>query len=169
MFNITNLDRHSVINGRSRFLHRCCSSDINMKNPINENQNNENKKKILIVDDDLDICVTLRKIFEQNGFIAHSFTEPISALENFKGGLYDLLLLDIKMSQMDGIQLYQEMKKIDKEVKVCFLTATEVDFEKFRKEKEFHVLDKERFLRKPIESREIIREITGILNSITRG
>ena len=52
---------------------------------------------------------------------------------------------------------------------MCFLTATEMDFEKFRKEREFYVLDKERFLRKPIESKEIIREITGILNSIIRG
>jgi len=136
---------------------------MNMNIPNNENKNNENKKKILIVDDDPDICVTLRKIFEQNGFMADSFVEPILALENFKAGSYDLLLLDIKMSQMSGFQLHQEMKKIDKEIKVCFLTATEMDFDKFRKEKEFYVLDKERFLRKPIDSKEIIREITGIL------
>ena len=82
-----------------------------MNIPINENKNNENKKKILIVDDDPDICVTLRKIFEQNGFISDSFIEPILALENFKAGLYDLLLLDIKMSQMGGFQLHKEMKK----------------------------------------------------------
>jgi DNA-binding response OmpR family regulator len=137
--------------------------------PINQTKRNENKKKILIVDDDPDICVRLRKIFEQNGFIADSFIEPLLALENFKAGKYDLLLLDIKMSQMGGFQLYQELKKIDKEVKVCFLTAAEMDYEKFRKEKEFYVLDKELFIRKPIESKDIIREITGILNSITRG
>ncbi|HYT46437.1 MAG TPA: response regulator [Methylomirabilota bacterium] len=142
---------------------------MNTNIPIKENKNNQDKKKILIVDDDPDICVTLRKIFEQNGFMADSFIEPLLALENFKAGLYDLLLLDIKMSQMGGFQLHQEMKKIDKEVKVCFLTATEMDFEKFRKVKEFYVLDKERFLRKPIESKEIIKEITEILNSVTRG
>jgi len=142
---------------------------MNTDIPINENKNSEDKKKILIVDYDPDICVTLRKIFEQNGFMSDSFLDPLLALENFKAGLYDLLLLDIKMSQMGGFQLHQEMKKIDKEVKVCFLTATEMDFEKFRKVKEFYVLDKERFLRKPIESKEIIREITGILNSVTRG
>jgi DNA-binding response OmpR family regulator len=140
---------------------------MNMDIPINEN--NMNRKKILIVDDDPDICVTLRKIFEQNGFLVDSFTESILALENFKAGLYDLLLLDIKMSQMGGFQLHQEMKKIDKEVKVCFLTATDMDFEKFGKQKEFYVLDKELFLRKPIESKEIMREVTGILNGIARG
>jgi PleD family two-component response regulator len=47
-------------------------------------KNNENKKKILIVDDDPDICVTLREIFKQNGFIADSFTDPLFALDNLK-------------------------------------------------------------------------------------
>ncbi len=45
------------------------------------------------------------------------------ALDNFKDGLYDLFLLDIKMPEMDGLHLYQEMKKIDNKVNVCFLTA----------------------------------------------
>ena len=134
--------------------------------PINENRNKENKKRILIVDNERDVCITLRKIFEQNGFIADSFIEPILALENFKAGLYDLLLLDIKMSQMGGFQLYQEMKKIDKEVKVCFLTAAEMDYERFKKEKGFYTLEKELFLQKPIENKELIKEITGILNNI---
>jgi len=135
--------------------------------PINENRNKENKKRILIVDDEGDVCITLREIFELNGFIADSFIEPILALENFKAGLYDLVLLDIKMSQMGGFQLYQEMKKIDKEVKVCFLTAAEIDYERFKKEKGFCTLEKELFLRKPIENKELIKEITGILNNIT--
>jgi len=70
------------------------------------------------------------------------------------------------MSQMGGFQLYQEMKKIDKEVKVCFLTAAEMDYERFKKEKGFYTLEKELFLQKPIENKELIKEITGILNNI---
>jgi PleD family two-component response regulator len=54
-------------------------------------KNNENKRKILIVDDDPDSCVTLREIFKQNGFIADSFTDPLLALDNFKADLYVLL------------------------------------------------------------------------------
>ena len=78
-----------------------------------------------MVDDDPDICLTLMEIFKQNGFIADSFTDPLLALDNFKAGLYDLLLLDIKMPEMNGFQLHQEMKKIDNTVKFCFLTAGE--------------------------------------------
>jgi two-component system, OmpR family, response regulator ChvI len=65
-------------------------------------KNNKLKKKILIVDDDPNICVTLREIFKQNGFIADSFTEPHLALDNFKADLNDLLLMDIKMPEMNG-------------------------------------------------------------------
>jgi DNA-binding response OmpR family regulator len=123
-------------------------------------KNNEDRKKILIVDDDPDICVTLKEIFKQNGFIADSFTDPLLALYNFKAGLYDLLLLDIKMPEMNGFQLHQEMKRIDNTVKICFLTAGD---ERFRKENEFCALDKELFLQKPIENAELILELRKLL------
>jgi two-component system response regulator ChvI len=73
-------------------------------------KNNKLKKKIMIVDDETDICVTLREILEQNGFKADAFTDPLLALDNFKAGLYDLLLLDIKMPQMNGFQLSRNEK-----------------------------------------------------------
>ncbi len=50
-------------------------------------------------------------VLEQNGLKADYFDEPFLALDNFKAGRYDLLFLDIKMPDMDGFQLYQEMKK----------------------------------------------------------
>ncbi len=43
--------------------------------------------------------------------------------------LLDLVLLDIKMPEMGGLYLYQEMKKIDNKVRVCFLTASEMYYE----------------------------------------
>jgi DNA-binding response OmpR family regulator len=117
----------------------------------------------LIVDDDPDICVTLREIFKQNGFIADSFTGPHLALSSFKAGLYDLLLLEIKMPEMSGFRLHQEMKKIDNTVKICLPTAGEVCYERFRKEKEFCTLDKELFLQKPTENAELILEPSKLL------
>jgi CheY-like chemotaxis protein len=105
------------------------------------------------------------KVFEQSGFTADSYDDPILALENFKAGSYDLLLLDIKMPEMDGFRLYQEMRKIDSRVKVCFLTASEMYYERFRKEEEFAQMDKELFLRKPIQNEELIKEINRIMAS----
>ena len=121
--------------------------------------------RILIVDDEPDVCEVLKKVLERNGFTADSFSDPLLALENFRPLSYDLLLLDIKMPDMDGLRLYQEMKKIDSTVKVCFLTASEMYYERFRKEEEFAQLDKDLFLRKPIQNEELIKEINRIMAS----
>ena len=121
--------------------------------------------RILIVDDEPDVCEVLKKVLEKNEFTADSFSDPLLALENFRPRSYDLLLLDIKMPDMDGFRLYQEMKKMDSRVKVCFLTASEMYYERFRKEEDFAALDKDLFLRKPIQNEELIKEINRIMAS----
>jgi signal transduction histidine kinase len=130
----------------------------------NAKDNSNNKKRILIVDDELDVNTVLKKVLEQGGFNVDSYHDPILALENFDAGSYDLLLLDIKIPEMDGFHLYREMKKIDRKVKVCFLTASEMYYERFRNEEEFNEIDKDLFLQKPIENEDLIRKINTIIN-----
>jgi CheY-like chemotaxis protein len=125
----------------------------------------QKSNRILIVDDEPDVCEVLKKVLEKNRFTADSFSDPLLALENFRPRSYDLLLLDIKMPDMDGFRLYQEMKKMDSRVKVCFLTASEMYYERYRKEEEFAALDKDLFLRKPIQNEELIKEINRIMAS----
>jgi DNA-binding response OmpR family regulator len=127
-------------------------------------KDNDKKKKILIVDDEPDVSTVLKKVFNQSGFIANSYDDPILALENFNAGSYDLILLDIKMPEMDGFQLYQKMKKIDSNVKICFLTASEMYYERFRKEEGFCSLDKDLFVRKPIANEDLIKKINTIIS-----
>lgn len=121
--------------------------------------------KILIVDDEQDVCTVLKKVLEQDEFEADYFDDPLSALENFKPNLYDLLILDIKMPEMDGFKLYKEMKRIDSKVKVCFLTGSEMYYEEIRKGEVLDALDKDLFLQKPIRNEQLINEIKRIVNS----
>src|ERR671930_2283744 len=86
-------------------------------------EDNNKDKRILVVDDEKDILLTLQLILEQNGFNVSLFDNPLAALSNFKIGLYDLAILDIKMPQMNGFQLYEKIKQIDRSTKVCFITA----------------------------------------------
>jgi DNA-binding response OmpR family regulator len=51
------------------------------------------------------------------------YTDPVLALQNFKSGLYQLLVFDIKMPPMHGIKLLNRMKEEDDKVRVCFFTA----------------------------------------------
>jgi DNA-binding response OmpR family regulator len=103
---------------------------------------------------------------EENGFKVDSFTDPLVALENFRGeaGQYELLILDMKMPQMNGFELYRQIKKIDDKVKVCFLTAGEMDYEQFRKEL-FPALDNNCYIQKPIENEMLIKRLNRILSA----
>jgi DNA-binding response OmpR family regulator len=124
--------------------------------------------RVLIVDNEEDVCTALKLVLQQNGFKVDYFAEPILALDNFKAGTYDLLLLDIKMPDMDGFQLYQEMKKIDSNAKICFLTASELYHEELRKQQghnEFEAVAIHLFLRKPINNEDLIRQINRIMRS----
>ena len=135
-----------------------------MASKTTKDNNNKKKKRILIVDDEPDVDTVLQKVFEQNGFIANTYDDPILALENFNAGSYDLVLLDIKMPEMDGFHLYQEMKKIDNKIKICFLTASELYHEQFRKD-QFYAIDKDLFIRKPIENEDLIKKVNTIISS----
>jgi DNA-binding response OmpR family regulator len=123
-------------------------------------------KRVLLVDDEPDLNLTLKITLEENGFKVDSFTDPLSALENFKeqDGMYELLILDIKMPEMDGFELYRQIKKIDDKVKVCFLTAGEIDYEKFTKEL-FPALDNNCYNQKPIENETLIKRLNKIIST----
>jgi CheY-like chemotaxis protein len=66
------------------------------------------------------------------------------------------------MPKMDGFQLYDEIKKKDQKAKVCFLTASELYYEEFRK-KEYHALDKNLFIRKPIDNEELVKDVNKLM------
>jgi len=118
----------------------------------------------MVVDDEPDVISVLEIVLEENGFEVDSFTDPIAALKNYRVGIYDLLILDIKMPKMDGFELYDEIKKIDDNAKICFLTASEMYYMNSRKEK-YCSLDKDMFIQKPIANEDLVEEINKILNS----
>ena len=121
-------------------------------------------KRVLLVDDEPDLNLTLKLTFEENGFRVDSFTDPLSALENFKANLYDLIILDIQMPGINGFELYRQIKKIDDKVKVCFLTASEMYYEEFRKEL-FPALDNDCYIQKPIENETLIKRLNKIMGN----
>ena len=120
------------------------------------------EKRILIVDDEPDVNLALRIVLEDNNFIVDSFNDPLRALENFKADMYDLAILDIKMPKKDGFEVFKEILKIDNRVKVCFLTAGDINYRSLKET--FPTLDENQFIRKPIENIELIKQIHKIIN-----
>ena len=120
------------------------------------------KRRILVVDDNSDITITIKTGLEDSGlFQVDTFTDPELALSSFRPGLYNLVLLDFKMPKMYGHELYDEMKKIDGKLKVCFLTATYMNYEDARKT--FPSLEIECFIQKPIEIKDLVRRVNAEL------
>ena len=124
----------------------------------------QKQKKILAVDDEPDLTKLCSLALEYYGFKVDTFNDPQEALSNYRPGYYDLVILDIKMPKMDGFQLYDEIKKKDHKAKVCFLTASELYYEEFRK-KEYCALDRDLFIRKPIDNEELLKEVSKIMMS----
>ena len=128
-----------------------------------------NKKKsnnrILLVDNEPDIALAFKIGLEDNGFVVNAFNDPEIASANFKDGLYDLLLLDIKMPKMDGIEFYQRMKQIDKKVKVCFITASEIHYYEKITKKVFPTLGVRRLIRKPIKIEDLVSGVKAELEN----
>jgi two-component system catabolic regulation response regulator CreB/two-component system response regulator ChvI len=123
--------------------------------------NNDKKKRILIVDDEHDIALAFKISLENNGFVVDTFNDPEQALSNFKAGLYDLLLIDIKMPKMNGFELYREMEKIDNKAKICFITAFEVYYKSLREL--FPTVKVDCYIKKPITTDDLVQRIKSEL------
>ena len=121
-------------------------------------------KRIMVVDDEHDLTLFYRMSLEYHGFEVEAFNDPSQALSNFKTDYYDLIILDIKMPNMDGFELYKEIKEKDPNVRACFLTASELYYKEFRS-REYSTLDKELFIHKPIENEELIQEIKRLIRN----
>ncbi len=117
-------------------------------------------KRILILDDEMDNNITLETVLQDNGLKVDSYKDPILALENFKTCFYDLAILDIKITKMNGFLVYKEIKKLDKRIKVCFLTAGQM-YSKIYNEI-LSSIDVKCFIRKPIENEDLIKRIHEI-------
>jgi two-component system, OmpR family, response regulator ChvI len=126
------------------------------------NNNAERPRRILVVDDDVDVITTFKMILEMNGFEVDAYTSPTLALSNFKPNSYGLLLLDIRMPIMNGFELYRKIKSIDSRVEACFITAFEDYREEFKES--FPMLDEAKyFIRKPKAIQDLVNHVATIL------
>ena len=125
---------------------------------------NINRRILLVVDDEPDITLPFSLGLEDNGFVVDAFNDPLLALGAFKERKksYALALLDIKMPKMNGHELGKEIRKVDDKVKVCFVTAFDI-----QKEDEEDVAtslnQKPVIIRKPISIDDLVKRVKAEL------
>jgi CheY-like chemotaxis protein len=140
----------------------------------NQTQIDKAIKRILIISPEDDVNLALKTALEQAeddadggyNFRVECFNNPVSALKNFKNGLYDLLIVDVIMPQINGFDLAEEIKKTDQNVRVCFLIAGEVPGKlranQFRVEGDGY---EDKFIKIPIENNNLVRQVAVVIGS----
>jgi CheY-like chemotaxis protein len=131
--------------------------EIKVSSQTRRKRGNRSRKKILLVDDEPDITFTLKRDLEESGlFEVDAFNDPQIALSNFKPDYYDFMLIDIRMPKINGYELYDKIRNIDRKVKSCFITAYEINYKALREQ--FPALEMECYA-KPLEINELIIKI----------
>ena len=124
------------------------------------------EKRIFVVDDEVDITTVFKLGLEEADLQVDVYNDPLLALSDYKPGIYDLLLLDIKMPKMNGFELYEKIKDIEREYddennnkpRICFITAYEGYRNQFNEL--FPNLEEEDcFLKKPISLPDLVKSV----------
>ena len=120
-------------------------------------------KRIMLIDNNHDVGLSFKIVLEHygSGLKVETFNSPLTALENFKTGLYDLAIIDTKLPYMSGFELYRKLKELDRQVKVCFLIPDKL-YEDATK-RLFPELDSSNFIQIPIPNEALIRKVRTVL------
>jgi two-component system response regulator ChvI len=121
---------------------------------------------ILIVDDEPDTLLTYEWFLSDEGYNVEAFTEPQEALKRFvqleASSYYQLVLLDIRMPRLNGLQLFNTMKAISPNAKIMFISALDVADELTSI---FPDMKHEDIIKKPVEREYFISKINSALNN----
>jgi len=119
-------------------------------------------KRILIIDDEFDICMAYQMVLEDVGYQSSTYTDPVQALQEFKPFYYDLILLDIKMPVLNGFELCKKIIELDRTVHIVFITASEEYYGKFRSQ-HFPELGRINYIQKPVSNDELVQIVDMIV------
>jgi CheY-like chemotaxis protein len=129
-----------------------------------EQKGQKNTHNIMIVDDERDILITYNSMLYGEGYNVETFSNPHEALLHFahaNKSYYDLIILDIRMPSLNGLQLYYRLKAINKDIKILFLSALEASEEIASIYPELKHGD---IIRKPISKEYFIEKINTLLH-----
>jgi DNA-binding NtrC family response regulator len=147
-------------------------TEISNKNSLSEKQpgssiedsnKKNNVKRVILVDDEQDILFTY-KVFLETDYDVTSFADPVFALNyirNISNFNHLLIILDVRMKNLNGFQLYQQIKAIDATIKVLFITALDIldEFSTI-----IPGISTDQIIRKPVDKKLFTNTVKKLLN-----
>lgn len=165
--NVSNMHRGLFLSNKNNIANYYIKnnrSGIISKEDANRVHNDKPIAKLLIVDDEPEILQVLQIGLEQNGFLVDGFTNPEEALQSFKSNAenFCLMLSDIRMPGLSGIQLAKKVKELNPDIKVVLMTAFEI-YDGDRSEVLFPSTHVDDFVQKPIGIDDLTNKILSII------
>ena len=124
-------------------------------------ERNKLSKVILIVDDDPDMTSIFSLGLQDEGIEVYAYNDPLDAISEFRPNFYDLLLVDINMPKINGVELSRQLLELDSNVKICFITAGEANIEVLREL--YPARDIGCFIRKPVTIDQLVKRVKSEL------
>jgi CheY-like chemotaxis protein len=143
--------------------HQSPSNEIKQPSQMKNKQYN-----ILLIDDDEDILYTYHALLKKEGYVVHSYSNPIEALKNLakkNSHNYDLAVMDIRMPEMSGIKLFYRFKAIDPYLNILFITALDLVGEFVEALPEIKITE---IARKPLSGEQFVSIIKEKLSKANR-
>ncbi len=122
----------------------------------------EEKIKILLCEDDENLGMLLREYLQAKGFMADLFPDGDAGYKAFVKGNYDLCILDVMMPEKDGFQMAQEIRNVNAEVPIIFLSARAMKEDIFSGFK----IGADDYITKPFSMEELVFRIEAILRRV---
>ena len=119
------------------------------------------QNRIILIDNEEGLCRMIEAVLGDNNYKVRSFTSPFKAIEEFQPGAYDLVISDIKMPGMDGLEVLQKIREQDSRIPVIMITAyatVETSIQALRK----GAYD---MLTKPFEPEELLYRVKNALHA----
>lgn len=119
--------------------------------------------RILIVDDEKDITTVLKMLLDDSGYPVDSFQSAKAALAAFTPGKYQIALIDLKMREMDGVELSKKLTCADPAIKVCFMSAYDWHNLPSSQRMSENTIQVNQYFRKPFSPMQLLTSIREML------
>jgi CheY-like chemotaxis protein/predicted transcriptional regulator len=147
---------------------RALKSHIHTKldeNGVNNKEHNLLRRNVVIIDDEPDLTYTFQSILLEEGHNVYGFSDPYKALNSIldlyaSKGKIDLLIVDIRMPRLNGLQVYKTLKAIDENIRTLFVSALSEADELLRI---YPGDDNFELLKKPVDRDSLIKEVRRLL------
>ena len=171
-YKISESNRYSTYNIKRKNILEQDETEISNKYFLSEKQpssfiedsnKKNNVKRVIVVDDEQDVLFTY-KVFLETDYDVTSFANPVFALNyirNVSNFNHLLIILDVRMKNLNGFQLYQQIKAIDPTIKVLFITALDIldEFSTI-----IPGISKDQIIRKPVDKKLFTNTVKKLLN-----